>query len=93
MPESTDRARAIHALRAMGERAEPAVPALIEALQLENEVQAKTVAMTLAGIGPAAAEALPALRLLHARIGEPFRRSVKVAIAKIERSVEPSSNR
>ncbi len=46
---------------AMGDDAEPAVPALVELLQFGDVQDRRLAALTLGEIGPAAEEAIPAL--------------------------------
>ena len=74
-----------NAIAAMGPEAASAVPALIAACRVENEVThvLRACAAALGEIGPAASSALPALRELVAQ--KPLvRRSAERAIEQIE---------
>ncbi len=63
-PAASDEAKgtAFSALMDLGERAAPAVPALVEALRSQKEILRDYAVTTLSKIGPAAKNALPALR-------------------------------
>ena len=82
------RSAAAYAISSMGPAAKPAVPALIEALQNENEIPAVLypIEVALREIGPAAEEAVPELEQMADYRNEDVAHMARKAIKAIEAS-------
>jgi hypothetical protein len=86
LPASTMRNRAVQGYMALGARAKPNVPALMDLLQMDCSSEVRSsVAAALGGIGPEAAAAIPVLLRAASDKNAEVRKESLWALANIQR--------